>query len=288
MKKKIVLFGKNCLCLLLVLSIAGCSLVDGTSRSRSGITEMMKSEMNEVVIDQWGIIEPQLAMESDEEGADSKRGAISFESVNPEDVIAEMLKEDMGEDYLSFFHSAAVSGDADDVLAKAKELLPEDVYEELLSEADSTRRSLIQVMEEGSRELKDEYREDFMRDMQQLITRSIVLLTAGVVYAFLPKFFFWGKISAAAAVSVAAGAVAITVISIWRFYEFGGEVGESFEQWLKDVAVEPQASYALGASVISMATTMKISPVCCGIVLAVFAMYQAVDMLRTMIDVYEL
>lgn len=285
MKKKIVLIGKNFICLLLVLSIVGCSLVDGTSRSRSGITEMMKSEMSAVVIDQWEIIEPQLT----EEGADSSfRGTVSFESVNPEDVIPEMLKEDMGEDYLSFFHSAAVSGDADAVLEKAKALLPEDVYEELLSDAESARRNLTQVMEKGARELQDEFREDFMRDMQQLITRSVVLLTAGVVYAFLPRFFFWGKISAAAAVSVAAGAVAVTVISIWRFYEFGGEVGESFEQWLKDVAVEPQASYALGASVISMAATMEISPVCCGIVLAVFAIYQAVDMLRTMIDVYEL
>ncbi len=288
MNKKVILVGKNCLCLFLIVSIAGCSLVDGTSRSRPGITEMMKSEMSAVVIDQWELIEPQLAAENDEEGLDSGRGAISFESVNPEDVIAEMLKEDMGEDYLSFFHSAAVSGDADVVLAKAKDLLPEEVYEELLSDADSARRSLTQVMEEGSRELKDEYREDFMRDMQHLITRSVVLLAAGVVYAFLPRFFFWGKISAAAAVSVAAGAVAVTVMSIWRFYEFGGEVGVSFEEWLKEVAVEPQASYALGASVISMATTMKISPVCCGIVLAVFAIYQAVDMLRTMIDVYEL
>ncbi len=289
MNKKIVLICKNCICLLLILSIAGCSLVDGTSRSRSGITEMMKSEMSEVVIDQWKIIEPQLAAENaaGRKGS-SVAGAFSFESVNPEDVIIEMLKEEKGEDYLSFFHAAAVSGDADAVLAKAKELLPDNVYEELLSDAESARRSLTQVMEEGSRELQDEFREDFMRDMQQLITRSVVLLTAGVVYAFLPKFLFWGKISAAAAVSVAAGAVAITVMSIWRFYEFGGEVGESFEQWLKDVAVEPQASYALGASVISMATTMEISPVCCGIVLAVFAMYQAVDMLRTMIDVYEL
>jgi len=293
MNKKIVLIGKNFLCLLLIVSIAGCSLVDSPLRSRSGITEMMKSEMSKVVIDQWGIIEPQLAAESDEEGvAGGSKGrggvGVSFESINPEDVIAEMLKEDMGEDYLSFFHAAAVSGDADTVLAKAKELLPEDVYEELLSDADSARRSLTLVMEDGSRELKDEFREDFMRDMQQLITRSVVLLAAGVVYAFLPKFFFWGKISAAAAVSVAAGAVAVTVMSIWRFYEFGGEVGVSFEEWLKEVAVEPQASYALGASVISMATTMEISPVCCGIVLAVFAIFQAVDMLRTMIDVYEL
>ncbi|MBL7006818.1 MAG: hypothetical protein ISR78_07050 [Spirochaetia bacterium] len=293
MNKKIILIGKNCICLFLVISIAGCSLVDGTSRSRSGITEMMKSEMSEVVIDQWGIIEPQLAAEIDESRKGTSAGggrgeAISIESVNPEDVITELLKEEKGEDYFSFFHAAAVSGDADAVLARAKELLPDNVYEELLSDAESARRSLTKVMEEGSRELKDEFREDFMRDMQQLITRSVVLLTAGVVYAFLPTFLFWGKISAAAAVSVAAGAVAITVMSIWRFYEFGGEVGESFEQWLKDVAVEPQASYALGASVISMATTMEISPVCCGIVLAVFAMYQAVDMLRTMIDVYEL
>ena len=287
MNKKILLLGKNGLCFLLAISIAGCSLVDSSPRKQARITELMKNEMRKVVIDQWEIIEPHLAKDNlEEEGG--TRGNNAFESINPEEVIREMLKEEKGDEYLSFFHSAAVSGDADTVLAKAKELLPEDVYEELLSEADSTRRSLIQVMEEGARGLKDEYREDFMRDMQQLIARSIVLLTAGVVYAFMPTFFFFGKISAAAAISVAAGAVAVTVMSIWRFYEFDSEVGESFEEWLSAVAVEPKASYALAASVTSMAATMGLSPVCCGIVLGVFAIYQAIDLLRTMIDVYEL
>ena len=286
MNKKILRLGKNSLCFLLTISIAGCSLVDSSPRKQAGITELMKNEMSKVVIDQWEIIEPHLAEEnSEEEGA---RGNNAFKSIKPEEVIREMLKEEKGAEYLSFFHSAAVSGDADTVLAKAKELLPEDVYEELLAEADSTRRSLILVMEEGSRGLLDEYREDFMRDMQQLIARSIVLLTAGVVYAFMPTFFFFGKISAAAAISVAAGAVAVTVMSIWRFYEFDSGVGESFEEWLSAVAVEPKASYALAASVTSMAATMGLSPVCCGIVLGVFAIYQAIDLLRTMIDVYEL
>jgi len=282
MKKKVAEFGKKSLSLLLAVSLAGCSLAGGNNLETGYSRDVMEEGVQAAVIDQWDIIAPHLELES------AAREAGLGTSIAPEDVIAGLRKEENGLEYLAFSYSAAVTGNVDEVLEQARQLLPAEVYNELLTDADEVRKDFARIIDEGSRELKEEYKEDFMRDMQQLVARSIVLLTAAVVYAFMPKFMIFGKISAAAAVSVAAGAVAVTVMAIWRYYKFGGDTMETFEQWLKDVASEPKVSYALATSVISMATSMELSPVNTGIILGVFAIYQAVDMLRTMIEVYEL
>ncbi len=282
MKKKVAEFGKKSLSLLLAVSLAGCSLAGGNVHEAGYSQEIMEEGMQAVIIDQWDAIAPHLEQEA------AARDAGFGESIAPEDVIAGLRNEEKGLEYLSFSYSAAVTGDVDEVLERARQLLPAEVYNELLTDADAVRKDFDRIIDEGSRELKEEYKEDFMRDMQQLVARSIVLLTAAVVYAFMPKFMIFGKISAAAAVSVAAGAVAVTVMAIWRYYKFGGDTMETFEQWLKDVASEPKVSYALATSVISMATSMELNPVSTGIILGVFAIYQAIDMLRTMIEVYEL
>jgi len=280
MRKKAIIFGRRVLAVLLAVSVAGCSMVDGRFREGSRDVELMAREMHGVVIDEWDTIYPYL-----ESAGSGSRETVDYD---PEEVIERMLEEEGGTEYLSFCFSAAVTGDSRAVLDKAKELLPEEVYNELLAEVDQVESELSRQFESSARELNDENREDFMRDMQQLISRTIVLLTASVVYAFMPHFMIFGKVSAAAAISVAAGAVAVTVMSIYRYYTFGGELMASFEEWLKAVATEPKVSYALATSVISMATAMEMSPVSCGIILGVFAIYQAVDLLRTMVETYEL
>lgn len=280
--KNLMRISRSAVSLLLAVSIAGCSLTGGGEFAPLYSTEIMERDVGAVIVDQWDTIAPHL------EGVLSESRGPDGSEIRPEDVIEGLKGEENGDKYLEFTYSAAVRGDADEVLEQAKELLPADVYNELLGKADEVRREFSLYVEENSRELQEEYREDFMRDAQQLISRSVVLLTAAVVYAFIPRFMIWGKISAAAAISVAAGATAVTVMSIWRYYEFGTDTLESFDQWLKDVAKEPKASYALATSVVSMAASMEMSPVATGIILGVFAIYQAVDMLRTMIEVYEL
>ena len=56
----------------------------------------------------------------------------------------------------------------------------------------------------------------FWKDMQDLVTRTLVLFTAGVVYACIPTVVFWGKIAAAAAIAIA-GVVSTSVMRIWRY-----------------------------------------------------------------------
>ena len=277
-------FGKLMM-LLAVISLigSGCTMVSDVGRDRAEEVDRMSRELSIVVVDQWEVIEPFIG-----EGisGEMRSGPIS---IDPEMVVSNMLDEydeDVG--YLRFFHAAAVAADPDLVLETARALVPEDLYAQLVERSESARSVIIRESAEASRTLSDEDRPAFMKDMQQLITRTIVLLAASAVYACMPTVMFWGKISAAAAVSVATGAVAVTVMSIYRYYQYGGEVSTSFEEWLKAVSTEPQASYALAASVISVGTSMELNPVCCGLILAVFSIYQAVDMLKTIMEVYEI
>lgn len=126
-----------------------------------------------------------------------------------------------------------------------------------------------------------------MKDLQKLVTRTVVLMTAGIVYACIPSAVFWGKVTAASAIAVAAGVVSTTIMSIWRYYEFDMDVDQAFEDWLKSVTIEPETAYALAASVIAMGTTLKRGPVVTGIVLGVFAIYNVIDMVRPMLKLYN-
>jgi hypothetical protein len=98
---------------------------------------------------------------------------------------------------------------------------------------------------------------------------------------------FWGKISAATAIAVATGVVASTVMSIWRYYQFGGSIDESFGEWLTSVTTEPELSYALAASVIAVGNTLKRGAVVTGIIICVFALYNVVDMVKPMLAKYN-
>ena len=272
------------LILLAVVSLigSGCTMVSDAGVDRSEEVDRMSRELSMVVVDQWEIIEPFI-------GDDDEGMRAGTRSIDPSDVVSKMMEEsDEDRDYLKFFHAAAVAADPDLVLETARALLSDDTYSLLQEQAEDARAVIIRESSEASRALSEEDRPAFMKDVQQLITRTVVLLAAAAVYACMPTVMFWGKISAAAAVSVATGAVAATVMSIYRYYQYGGQVSTSFEERLKAVSTEPQASYALAAPVISVGTSMELSPVCCGLILAVFSIYQAVDMLKTIMEVYEI
>ncbi len=114
-----------------------------------------------------------------------------------------------------------------------------------------------------------------------------MLFTAGVVYACIPKLVFWGKVSAATAIAVATGVVASSVMSIWRYYQFGGAADQAFGEWLTSVTTEPELSYALAASVMAVGNSLKRGPVVTGIIICVFALYNVVDMVKPMLSTYN-
>ena len=76
-------------------------------------------------------------------------------------------------------------------------------------------------------------------------------------------------------------------MSIWRYYQFGGSIDESFGEWLTSVTTEPELSYALAASVIAVGNTLKRGAVVTGIIICVFALYNVVDMVKPMLAKYN-
>ncbi|MCK9311865.1 MAG: hypothetical protein M0P26_06280 [Bacteroidales bacterium] len=156
--------------------------------------------------------------------------------------------------------------------------------EQKLSE---NRSLMLTEAEYFSRGLSPSQRAPFWKDMQKLLVRSIVLFTAGIVYACIPTVVFWGKISAATAIAIASGVVASTVMSIWRYYQFGGELDASFNEWLISVTTEPEISFALASSMIAVGTTLKRGFVVTGIVICVFALYNVIDMVKPMLKKYN-
>ena len=134
-----------------------------------------------------------------------------------------MLEEESGRDYLQFCYSIAVGEDSAAVLAAARAILPKEEYDALRLKVDETERNARSLGLEESRTLPPNQRAAFMRDLQKLVTKTVVLLVAGIVYACIPDMVFWGKVSAAAAIAVASGIVATTVFSLYRFYTYSAD-----------------------------------------------------------------
>jgi len=167
-------WGRRALGLLLAVSVAGCSLV-GAPQPQA-VTDTMKEGVRTVIDEQWESIAPYLELDGEVENLMSRNsGALS-----PEQVVSGLLAEERGEEVAAFAYAAAVSGDADAALAEAKNILPEEVYEELIAAADAVRQDAARLVAEEARALKDEDRAEFMRDVQQLVSRSVVLLTAAI------------------------------------------------------------------------------------------------------------
>jgi hypothetical protein len=266
---------------LLIIPLSGCSLVQPHS-GNEGI-EVSDSEIREVVsraIDQnWEHIAVHL--EGIPETARSAAG-----SVDADMVIDMTLQEEQGEEYLSFCYSIATGADVDTILGQAQQLLPQETYDELLESIDESTRTIYRSYEARIFSIDDDNRADFFHDLQKLVVSTTVLLTASIVYTAMPHIFFWGKISALAAVSVSAGAVAGTLMSVYTWYETSQSYDMAFKQWLTMITEEPYAAYLMVTSVIGMGQAMQLSPVSCGVILGVFTLFNVLNMFREMLEAY--
>lgn len=267
---------------VLVIPLSGCTL-GWESQTKAKITDKELLPTVARIIDEqkdvvWQYLDEDISRvlsPSEQEGAD---------------IVLNTLSEEQGRQYLEFCY---VVNDVDSedqaqrVVDFARSLISEEEMASLEQKLDENRSLMLAEAEIYSRALSPSQRAPFWKDMQKLLTRSIVLFTAGVVYACIPTIVFWGKISAATAVAIASGVVASTVMSIWRYYQFGGELDEAFNEWLISVTTEPEVSYALAASMIAVGTTLKRGFVVTGIVICVFALYNVIDMVRPMLKQYN-
>lgn len=267
---------------MLVIPLSGCSL-GWEAQTKAKITDKELFPTVARIIDEQKDVVWQYLEE------DISRSLATGEHVGS-DIVQSTLSEEQGRQYLEFCYAVNDVGSEDQaqkVVEFARTLVSEEEMAALELKLSENRALMLSEAEHFARALSPSQRAPFWKDMQKLLTRSIVLFTAGVVYACIPTVVFWGKISAATAIAIASGVVASTVMSIWRYYQFGGELDESFNEWLISVTTEPEISFALASSMIAVGTTLKRGFVVTGIVICVFALYNVIDMVKPMLKKYN-
>lgn len=267
---------------VLVIQFSGCSLGWEASAKAKVTDEQLFPAVARVIEEQKDVVWDYL----DEDVAKTLNGEIP----QGMEIVENTLSEDHGRDYLEFCYAVSQGSDenqVDTVVAYARDLISAEEMASLESKLQETRSLLMSEGENFAKGLAPSQRAAFWKDMQKLVTRTLVLFTAGIVYAFIPNVVFWGKVSAASAVAIAAGVVASSIMSLWRYYQFGGNLDESFNEWLMTVTTEPEVSFAMASSMLAVGKTLKRGPVVTGIVICVFALYNVIDMVKPMLKEYN-
>ena len=182
----------------------------------------------------------------------------------------------------------ASDGGVDGVLSTAKSLLPEKEYGELEKKAKEIEERAGEWGDRVSRSLAPAQKDEFYKDLKSMVVKTVVLLTASIVYAMIPKVMFWGKVSAAAAVSVAAGVVASGFVSMveWSDEDLKN-TDKDFSAWLEEITVEPFTDWALAQGVLNAQMAATNNPVTSALVLGVFALYHIGEDAKTLMKKYN-
>ncbi len=283
MNKKAKSMYTSIIAMYLIISLVGCSIAWDSNPNSAFDSEDLIDPVASRIDEQWEVIAPII---EEHEGEFQSRMSRSGESRGTQ-VVHSMLEEENGEEYLRFSHALFSQEDSTVLLELAQDLIDTDEMNTLQEEITRVRARTIEFGQLHSRALPVSQREDFLRDLQKLLTKTIVLMIAGIVYAAIPKVVFWGKVTAAAAVAIASGIVATTVLSIYRYYQYGDNMGESFQEWIVDVTTDPSAAFAIATSMITVGRTMNNGPVVTGLVLVVFSIYQVLDLIKPMLKKYN-
>lgn len=207
--------------------------------------------------------------------------------------IVDLTIEENGGDYIDFCYTVNCNGsnDSEAVMQSARVVLPEDKFLQLQQEAKTIEKALGEQGELIAKALPENQKEAFYKDLKALVTRTIVLVTAGFVYICIPDVILWGKVSAAAAISVAAGFVAYSTMTIYEKYRFGiskQDKTKTVNDWVKEFLAVPQADFALTTAAASMTSMLAEGPVAKGITILVFACTNALETWNAMMKKYNL
>ena len=203
-----------------------------------------------------------------------------------EDVASRTLSEQGGREYLEFTIYADDYESVESVIAAASGLVPEKELEGVRKDIADLETKLYEDAEEQSRVMTAAQKKAFYSELRKLVVKAAVLLTAAIVYAFVPDMMFWGKVSAASAVAIAAGVLAATLMSIIEYAKTGTS-SVSFEEWCKEISSEPAAAWAIASGVIATNTALGRSPVTAALILAVFAVYGIIDDVKPLLEAYK-
>ena len=273
-------------CLLVLICFVACNANFRPSFKQSITDSSLRSRMSRVIDAQLETVKDYLDEDLQARIDGTSRGG----RMSGSEIVDVTMKESGGRDYLDFCYAVDMStttGDVDAVMDTARCILPDSEYQELVQLTQDVERQITLRGQEMARAIPLDQQAAFYKDLKTLVVRAIVLLAAGIVYACMPTVIFWGKISAACAISVGAGLVAITIMSLYEYFRFGTGEGMSFEDWFKDLIKIPQADFALTTAITTVAEAMGCGPVVTGIIICVFALYNIVDMVRTMLRTYN-
>ena len=277
--------------LLVLISLVGCNLSFSPDSKKKYNLSTVNTVVSRVIDEQMDYVKDKLDPEMQSEiNNGNARGS---GPLTGRQIVNLTLEEESGEDYINFCYNVEEStftGSYDDVLDSSREVLTADKYEYVVSQAEEIEKSLKLWGDEKAKGIPDDQQEAFYQDLKTLVTRTVVLLTAGIVYCIMPTTVFWGKVSAAAAISVGAGLVALAAMTIYEKYKFDNDAGpdeNGIEAWLENLIKEPKADYALTTSVVTLATTMGQGSVVTGIMICVFGVLQAYDLINAMMKKYD-
>lgn len=223
-----------------------------------------------------------------EEGEYSEDDFLSYGKLDGEVVMRSLNDMEKGEEMMEFLYYADKYESVDDVLSAASGILDEKEMNLLRTKAQEVERTMMEEGRRISRGLNATQKLEFFKDLRTLVVKSVVLLTAAIVYAFVPRVMFWGKIAAATAVSIAAGVVASTLITIVEWADKDVQLNdESFTDWLTSVTVDPFADWALAQGIINTQSALTESPITAALILGVFAIYSVTDSCKEILKKYN-
>lgn len=268
--------------LLLVMSaslLVGCTMdADAAAKAyrrevHSRVARMIDEELDDVIAHL---------------GDDLPEEFRSRSSISGSDVVSRALAEDGGEEYIDFSYTLITRyDDVEGVLSAAEELVPSDEMVKLRNQIYDEEQRAMALYDEVSRELTTAQQKAFYSDIKKLVVKAAVLLTAAVVYAFIPNTVVWGKVSAACAAAVAAGFVASGFMTVFEYKKYNTDK-PAMDEWIESVYKDSYAAWGLAASVIATGTATKRSPVVTAIVVAVFAAYNVIKDVRPLFKKYNL
>lgn len=275
--------GRQCIALALVLSMMVSCVPAGITGKGTVDQKMMISESSRMIDVAYQDVRD-ILIESGEytEAEFDSHGKLDGETVT------RSLMTDGGEAYVEFLYSSDKFRSVEEVLSAAEKILDSSSMENLRKDAREVEEKLMANGERIARDLNENQKEEFYNDLRTMVVKSVVLLTAAVVYAFIPNVVFWGKVTAATAVSVAAGVMASTLISIVEWSDKDVELTDStFSDWLKNVTLDPFTDWALAQGIINAQAAVTESPVTAALILGVFAIYNVIDSAKEMLEKYN-
>ncbi|MGN0906871.1 MAG: hypothetical protein ACI4NM_06965 [Bullifex sp.] len=274
------------LAVMMFTTLAGCTL-DAAASGRV-TKEEVRSRVARIIDEEMLNILPYLEENEDISFTDEEGLSIDLRSMKGSEIVARATDEG-GEKYIDFSYSVLTAQSSDEIVKSAKGLVSDEDYEMLLEKVREEEENAARMYDELSRSLTMAQQKELYKDLKKLVIKAVVLLTAGLVYAAIPKTMIWGKVSAACVVAVAAGVVASGVMTFLEYRKFGipGDDMPSFESWLQSIYKDSYSAWAIAASMIATGTAAKRSPVVTGLIIAAFSLYGIIDEARPILKKYN-